>query len=72
MSGIEELKQLEVLNLSCNKIAQICGLQGMARSLRVLNLSHNRIVSLAPLNEIADVSVLQMLDLTDNYVGELA
>lgn len=71
MSGLDDLRHLEVLNLSCNKIAQIFGLRQMAKSLKTLNLSHNRIVSLQPMQEIADVSVLQVLDLTDNYIGEL-
>ena len=44
----------------------------MARSLKRLNLSHNRIVSLAPLGEIADQSPLEVLDLIDNYIGELS
>ena len=44
----------------------------MARSLQTLNLSHNRIVSLVPLGEIAEESPLEVLDLTDNYVGELS
>lgn len=71
MSGLEELRHLENLNLSCNKIAQIHGLRQMAKTLKVLNLSHNRIVSLQSMQEIADVAVLQVLDLTDNYIGEL-
>ena len=44
----------------------------MAKSLKRLNLSHNRIVSLAPLGEIADQSPLEVLDLIDNYIGELS
>ena len=72
MNGLESLRQVEDLNLSCNKISQIFSLQNMARSLKRLNLSHNRIVSLAPLGEIADQSPLQALDLTDNYIGELS
>ena len=72
MNGLESLRQVEDLNLSCNKISQIFSLQNMARSLKRLNLSHNRIVSLTPLGEIADQSPLQVLDLTDNYIGELS
>ena len=44
----------------------------MAKSLKVLNLSHNRIVSLAAMKELADISVLEVIDLTDNYIGELS
>ena len=72
MSGLENLRHLETLNLSCNKLTQIFGLQTMVKSLRILNLSHNRIVSLIPLGEIAEDSVLEVVDLTDNYVGELS
>jgi len=71
MSGLDDLRNLEMLNLSCNKIAQIFGLRQMAKTLKIINLSHNRIVSLQPMQEFADVSVLQVLDLTDNYIGEL-
>ena len=39
--------------------------------MKSLNLSHNRIVSLVPFGEFAEVSVLETLDLTDNYIGEL-
>ena len=44
----------------------------VARTLVTLNLSHNRIVSLMPLGEFAEIAVLETLDLTDNYVGELS
>lgn len=44
----------------------------MSKSLRSLNLSHNRIVSLMPLRDIAEISVLKVIDLTDNYIGELS
>ena len=71
MSGLENLHCLETLNASCNKISQVFNLGHLVKSLRTLNLSHNRIVSLAPLAEIAEFSVLETLDLTDNYVGEL-
>jgi len=72
MSGLEALRSLETLNLSCNKITQIFCMQNIARSLKHLNLSHNRIVSLTPLGDFAEISVLESLDLTDNYVGELS
>ena len=71
MSGLESLSLLEKLNLSCNKITQVFFLPGMARSLKSLNLSHNRIVSLVPFGEHAEIAVLEDLDLTDNYIGEL-
>ena len=72
MSGLENLRNLENLNLSCNKITQILSIESVARTLKTLNLSHNRIVSLMPLGEFADISALESLDLTDNYVGELS
>lgn len=72
MSGLENLSSLETLNLSCNKITQIFSMQNVARSLKTLNLSHNRITSLIPLGEFAEISCLESLDLTDNYIGELS
>lgn len=51
-NNIEDLSQLSVLklvadlNLSCNKITRIQGLEGMISNLKKLNLSHNRIASL--------------------------
>ena len=72
MSGLESLNRLETLNLSCNKITQIFSMANVARTLVTLNLSHNRIVSLMPLGGFAEIAVLETLDLTDNYVGELS
>ena len=72
MSGLESLRCLQSLNMSCNKLTQIFSLQNVARTLKTLNLSHNRIVSLVPLGEFAEISVLEVLDLTDNYIGELS
>ena len=72
MSGLESLRCLQSLNMSCNKLTQIFSLQNVARTLKTLNLSHNRIVSLMPLGEFAEISVLEVLDLTDNYIGELS
>ena len=72
MSGLESLQRLTNLNLSCNKITQIFAMANVARTLKVLNLSHNRIVSLNPLGEFAEIAALEVLDLTDNYIGELA
>lgn len=71
MSGLEGLRQLESLNMSCNKLTRIFCLANISRTLKHLNLSHNRIVSLMPMEEFADISVLEVLDLTDNYIGEL-
>jgi len=59
-----------VLNLSCNKIAQISGLKAISGSLKVLNLSHNRVLSLQHIGEIASTSTLEVLDLTDNCIGD--
>ena len=72
MSGLEGLQNLQTLNLSCNKITQIFSLSNLAKSLKHLNLSHNRIVSLLPLGEFAEIASLEVLDLTDNYIGELS
>lgn len=71
MSGLEGLRQLESLNMSCNKLTRIFCLANISRTLKHLNLSHNRIVSLMPMEEFADISVLEKLDLTDNYIGEM-
>ncbi len=57
--------------MSCNKVSRIFCLANIARTLKTLNLSHNRIVSLLPMEEFAEISVLEVLDLTDNYVGDL-
>ncbi len=57
--------------MSCNKVSRIFCLANISRTLKTLNLSHNRIVSLLPMEEFAEISVLEVLDLTDNYVGEL-
>ena len=72
MSGLESLNRLESLNMSCNKLTRIFCLANIAKTLKHLNLSHNRIVSLLPLEEFADISALEVLDLTDNYVGDLS
>ena len=60
-----------MLNLSCNKIVHLSGLQRIAATLKVLNLSHNRVVALTHLSEIAPFAVLEVLDLTDNCVGDI-
>ena len=72
MSGLESLNRLESLNMSCNKLTRIFCLANIAKTLKHLNLSHNRIVSLLPLEEFADISALEVLDLTDNYIGDLS
>ena len=41
------------------------------QQLKTLILSHNRIVSIQPLEELGDYSKLEVIDITDNYVGEL-
>lgn len=46
ISELSVLKNVRNLNLSCNKITQVQGLDGMIGSLRRIVLSHNRIASL--------------------------
>lgn len=46
ISELSILKKVKTLNLSCNLITQIRGLENMLRSLEKLILSHNRIISL--------------------------
>lgn len=72
MSGLESLQSLRNLNLSCNKLTQVFSLANISKTLVSMNLSHNRIVSLAAMAEFAEIAALEELDLTDNYIGELA
>jgi len=72
MAFLEQLTQLQVLNLSCNKITQVFNLQNVAATLTKLILSHNRIVQLAHFKEMGQSSVLEFVDLNDNYIGDLA
>ena len=46
MSELSNLRKVRILNLSCNKVVNICGLDNMMESLEKLVLSHNRIASL--------------------------
>lgn len=41
------------------------------QGLKTLILSHNRITCLKPLEEMGEYSKMEVLDLTDNYIGEL-
>lgn len=63
--------KLTYLNLSCNKIQQI-GSFKMLQQLKTLVLSHNRITSILPLEEMGEYCRLEVLEMTDNYVGELS
>jgi len=67
------LKHIRNLNLSCNKITQIQGLDGMIGSLRRLVLSHNRIASLQYFATIIQngqsAPHLATIDLNDNYIS---
>jgi Leucine-rich repeat (LRR) protein len=42
------------------------------QQLKTLILSHNRITSIQPLEEMGEYSKLEVLDMIDNYVGELS
>ena len=46
ISELQSLWKVEDLNLSCNKITKITGLDNMLRNLKKINMSHNRIASL--------------------------
>jgi Leucine-rich repeat (LRR) protein len=49
---LQVLQKVQTLNLSCNKITQIKGLESMISSLSKLILSHNRITSLQYFKQI--------------------
>ena len=68
------MKQLRILNLSCNKISQIQGLDNSLHSLEKIILSHNRIAHLNYFGRIQNSSEapnLSHLDLNDNYIGDI-
>jgi Leucine-rich repeat (LRR) protein len=46
INELVNLSKVRILNLSCNKIGNICGLENMLGSLEKLVLSHNRISQL--------------------------
>lgn len=66
---------METLNLSCNRIVSIAGLEGMLHCLKKLVLSHNRIATLHFFSQAMDLGLtalnLELLDLNDNYVSSL-
>lgn len=51
MDCLEKLRELKVLDLSCNKIRVINGLNGLFR-LEKLILSHNKIVNIQNLKQV--------------------
>jgi Tol biopolymer transport system component len=67
LSGIEQLKNLEVLKLADNQVQDISDLTAMAR-LCTLELARNKIESIAPL---ATLSQLRYLDLRGNAISNL-
>lgn len=81
-NNIEDIQELNVLhhvedlNLSCNKITHIAGLDNMLGSLFKINLSHNRIASLSYFKTVIkngrSAPNLTSLDFNDNYIGDLA
>lgn len=75
ISELSVLKNVRHLNLSCNRITQVQGLDGMIGSLRRLVLSHNRIASLQYFSTIVQngqsAPHLVTIDLNDNYIGDI-
>ena len=78
LSDISELAcshHVKELNLSCNKICSIKGLENMLHCLEKLTLSHNRIVNLNYFRAIfvngQSAPNLSFVDLNDNYISEL-
>lgn len=76
LNELSNLRNVKILNMSCNKIVNICGLESMMGKLEKLVLSHNRIASLVYFkNLVVNGQVapnLTTIDLNDNYIGELA
>ena len=68
LGGIEQLKQLEVLDLYGNEIRDLTPLEGLGR-LRYLDLGNNRVEEVSPL---ASLKSLRVLLLADNGVTEVS
>ena len=75
ITELNALWKVEDLNLSCNKINKVTGLENMMRSLKKLNLSHNRLASLNYFRENVHNGMiapnLTTVDFNDNYIGDL-
>lgn len=69
------LHQVQELNLSCNQIWNVRGLENMLHCLEKLNLSHNRIAGLdyfkKALTNGQVAPNLTQIDLNDNYIGDI-
>ena len=69
------MSNLRILNLSCNKISKIQGLQNTLRTLEKIVISHNRISSIEYFAEAVQFGqqapYLTHIDLNDNYIGDL-
>jgi Leucine-rich repeat (LRR) protein len=76
LNELSNLRNVKILNMSCNKIVNICGLESMMGSLEKLVLGHNRIASLGYFKKLVVngqvAPNLTTIDLNDNYIGELA
>jgi Leucine-rich repeat (LRR) protein len=71
MDNLSTLINLKNLNLSCNKIKVISGLQNL-HNLEKLNLSHNKIYSIAGLKQLSGNNYkLKQLDLRNNKIKDL-
>ena len=69
--GIGSLLNLKVLDLSCNRLQSVGGLEGLT-ALERLVLAYNSITSLAGIKAVAGPAYsLQELDLVDNLVSEI-
>lgn len=69
ISGLESLTELHTLNLSNNRISMVEGLSGCT-NLRTLNLSSNTLTTLKSVAHLAEVKMLQNLDLSKNRLCE--
>ena len=76
INELSTLSKIRILNLSCNKIVNITGLENMMATLEKLVLSHNRIANLTYFKKIvlsgSNSPNLSHIDLNDNYIGDLS
>ena len=72
---LSALHNVKEMNLSCNKICNIRGLENMLHCLEKLVLSHNRIANLNYFRTIfvngQSAPNLNHVDLNDNYIGDI-
>lgn len=69
-NNLSHLQKLKYLNLSCNKITALDGIEDL-ESLTELNVSHNKITSLEPFSRFFTKRKLVTLDIKGNLIMEL-